>query len=74
MPEYSNFENRYVKEPKFDTFDLLVFKVTLVSFGALVSKLPVIRETDVLREKNKRPMGLGALLSNQLGNGPKFQK
>ncbi len=24
--------------------------------------------------KNKRPMGLGVLLNNQLGNGPKFQK
>ncbi len=29
---------------------------------------------DLKRVRNKRPMGLGTLLNNQLGNGPKFQK
>ncbi len=38
--------NPYVNEPKFytGTFDLLVFKVILGSFGALVSKWPVTRK------------------------------
>ena len=43
----------YVNEPMFytDPFDLLVFQVILLSFGALVSKWPVTRKQMSVEKK-----------------------